>query len=177
MGRGHAGRSGADHGDPPARPRRRGGGGRAIERQGQVAGVAIAFGNTLGQQLRLRVGPNRLDAELLGDVTLEGADGYRRVDGAAAARVFARRGADAAADRGKGVGSTRDEEGLFRPAVGDQLDVAAGVGGHGTAGLALDLGFPVREIRQLGANAHPSLLLASVTHFKGLGYDVGHIRP
>jgi len=108
-----------------------------------------------GKQLRLRVRPDRLDAELLGDVALERANGNRRVDASAAARVFAGSGADAPAHGSKGVGGTRDQVGLFGPAVCDQLDISASVRVDRTPGLTLDLAFPVREIRQCRAKPHP----------------------
>ena len=148
VGGGHAGRTGADHGDAAAGPGAEAGAG-AVEGQRQMARVAIALGDAGGEQLRLGVGPDRLHAELLGDVALERANRNRRIDAAAAARVFAGSGAHASAHRGERVGGARDQVGFFGPAVGDQLDVAAGVGRDRTAGLALDLGLPVREIRQL----------------------------
>ncbi len=53
-----------------------------------------------------------------------------------------------------GIGRARDQEGLLVAALGDQLDVAAGVRRDGTARLALDLGLPVREIGQTGCDRH-----------------------
>ena len=94
----------------------------------------------------LRVRTDRLHAVLLGDVALQRADGDGGVDRAAAAHVFAGRGADPAAHRREGIRRARDEVCLFHAALGDQLHVSARIGGDGAAGLTLDLGLPVREV-------------------------------
>ena len=59
------------------------------------------------------------------------------------------------------VGCARHQERLFVPAFRDELDVAPGIGGHRAAGLALDLGLPVREIGEFCANTHLAHFLSS----------------
>ena len=115
----------------------------------EVASVAVALG-TAAREAVLGVGPNRFDAEALGDVALQGTDGDGCVDRAAAAGVFAGRGADPAADRSEWIRGAGDEVGLLLATLGDELHVAAGVGGHRAARLALDLCLPVFEVGKPG---------------------------
>ncbi len=124
---------------------------------GKVSGVPVAFARTAFSQAILRVGPNRLDAELFGDVPLQGADGDGRVDTAATACVFTGSGADAAADGCKWIWRASDEVRVLVAAFSDQLNVAAGVGVNRAAHLTFDLGFPVREVGELDANSHSGL--------------------
>ena len=119
-----------------------------------MSGVPVAFLRRGVAQAILGIGTDGFDAELLGDVPLQRADGDGGVDGAAAARVLAGRRADAPADRGERVGRARDEECVFVTALGDELHVAARVGRDRAAGLALDLGLPVGELRDTGRDAH-----------------------
>src|SRR4029079_2031440 len=79
------------------------------------------------------------------------------VDGATAARILAGCGTDAAANRSERVRRPRDEVGLFLASRRDELDVAPGIGGDGTPGLALDLCLPVLEIGESGRDGHERL--------------------
>ncbi len=104
---------------------------------------SISLDRVLVPQAILCVGTTRLCPVLLGDKPFERADGDCAVDRAATARVFARRGADAAANRRERIGGARNEKRLFVAPVGDQLDVASGIGAHRTRGLALHLCGPL----------------------------------
>ena len=143
----------------------------------EVAAVEVALEDGLLAQPVLGAGAARLDAVLLGDVPLQGADRDGLVDVAAPAGVLAGRGADAAADRGEGIGRPRDEEGLLVTPLGDQLDVAAGVGLDGAARLALDLRLPVLEVGELHAYGHvsPRVWWTVLRDGRG-GYDGRHAR-
>ena len=127
---------------------------RRTARQGRVTGIAIAFRHGVLAQLVLRVGTNRLDAVLLGDETFQRANRHRCVDCAASACVLARRGTHTATDRGEGIRRTRDEIRVFIAALGDELNVATGVGADRTPALALDLGLPMLEIREDDLKTH-----------------------
>ena len=146
-------------------------------RHREVPAVEVALEDRLLQEPVLRAGAARLDAVLLGDVPLQGADRDGLVDVAAPAGVLAGRGAHAAADRGEGIGRPRDEEGLLVTPLGDQLDVAAGVGLDGAAGLALDLRLPVLEVGELHAHGHvsPRVWWTVLRDGRG-GYDGRHAR-
>ena len=119
-----------------------------------MTSITIAFQYGALTQLVLRVGTNRLDAVLLGDETLQRANRHGCVDRAASACVFARRGTHTATDRREGIRRTRDEIRLFIAALGDELDVATGVGADRTPALALDLGLPMLEIREDDLKTH-----------------------
>jgi hypothetical protein len=120
----------------------------------QVPGVTVPLRHRGIAEPVLSVGPNRFDAVALGDVTLQCADGDGSVDHASAALVFTGRGADSAADRSERVGGAGDEIGLFLTPQGDELDVAAGVGGDRATRLALDLCLPVFEIGESRRDGH-----------------------
>jgi hypothetical protein len=144
VGGGEAGRAGADdrHMAAAASGRRRQR--RApMPGQGQVGAVPIAFGQGGVVQPLLGLGTRRLDSVLLAHEPLERADGNGRVHGSPAAGVFTGRGADPATDRGQRIGGARHEVRLFVPSLGDQLDVAPGVGRDRASGLTFDLGLPV----------------------------------
>ncbi len=70
----------------------------------------------------------RLGPVLLGEKSLQRADGNGPVDFAAAAGGFAGMRADASADAGQRIGLARQSIGLFEAALGNQADVASGVG-------------------------------------------------
>ena len=150
---GHAGGAAADHGDLPARAAGRGRA-DALKRQRHVARVAIAFLDRRGREAVLRVGLRGLDAVLLGDETLQRSNRDRGVDGAPTAGVFARRGTDAPADGRERIGRAGDEERVLVATVGDQLNVAPGVGRHRAPDLTLDLGLPVLKVGQANRNGH-----------------------
>ena len=62
-----------------------------------------------------------------------------------------------------GFGARATRKASSGAAVGDELDVAAGVGRDRAAGLALDLRLPVLEIGEPDANAQPCLASAEVS--------------
>src|SRR6185503_19126337 len=150
---GKAGRPGADDRNPARTAPRR----RRMKRQRlhrQMAGIDVALGDGLAAQPILRVGTRRFDAVLLGEKALQGADGDRRVDRAAAAGVLTGSGADAPADGGEWIGRARDEERFLDASFGNELHVPPGVGLYRTRRLALDLRFPMTDLRQLDRNRH-----------------------
>ena len=174
VGRGHAGGPGPDHRHLAACAPSVAG--ERDYRKVTTVEVALEDGRC-SQQPVLGAGAARLDTVLLGDVPLEGADGDGRVDVAAPAGVLARRGAHAAADRSERVRRPRDEEGLLVTPLGDQLDVAAGVGLDGAARLALDLRLPVLEVGELHAHGHVSPRVGCTVLRDGRGgYDDRHAR-
>ena len=70
----------------------------------------------------------RLGPKLLGEKTLESADGNGPVDLTAAARGLAGMRAHSSADAGQRIGVARDAIGFFEAALGNQADIASGVG-------------------------------------------------
>ena len=171
---GEPGGAGTDHRHTAARTAGRRWGG-AVKRQRQVAGVAVALAAVGREQAILRIGPHRLHAVLLGDVALEGANRNRRVNRAAAAGVLAWGGADPPAHRGQRVGRAGDQKGVFKTPLGNQLDIAAGVGRDGTARLTFHLRLPMSEVGQQRADPHsPSLCAACAAG--GTGGMTGVIR-
>ena len=111
--------------------------------------VALAFAGValeVGKLLAAGVGA-ALAAELLADKALQGADGDGLVNGAAAAGGFARRSADAPAQRSQGVGTARDQVGALVVPSGDRAYIAPRVGVYRAGVLALDLLAPVVLVR------------------------------
>src|SRR5262249_58748355 len=89
---------------------------------------------------------------------LQRPDRDRRVDRPAPARVFAGGGADPPAHRRERVGGAGHEVRVLLAALGDELHVAAGVGRHRAAGLALDLCLPVLEVGETYGDGHRAYL-------------------
>src|ERR1035437_2926683 len=88
----------------------------------------------------------RLGPMPLGEEALQGANGDRTIDMAAAARSLAGVSANASADARHGIRIARNTIRLFKAPLGDQRHITAGIGMRGTRYHAGEIGvqpFPI----------------------------------
>src|SRR5947208_3845913 len=93
----------------------------------------------------------------LGHKALQGANGDGRVKLASSAGWFARMTADAAADRSKRIRDPGIAIRLLVPPLGDEGDVAAGLGMDGTGLHAGKVGLEPLEVHQFGSGLQGAL--------------------
>src|SRR5579883_167662 len=102
-------------------------------------------------------GMTRLRTIFLGQKSLQGAYGYRRIEHTAPASGLAGVAAYSATHRRKGIGLARIPIRLFIPALRNQRDVSPGLGVDGTSLHAREVGLQPVQIHQLAARLHFSI--------------------
>jgi hypothetical protein len=85
----------------------------------------------------------RVAAKSVGHKALQCSNRDRRIDILSAAGHFARRAANASADRGQRIRAAGDQVGVLETAFGNRADIAAGVGVDRAGILTLDLPLPI----------------------------------